>query len=222
VFFNVTPYCVIADKRSIYQQGKKEALGCLPMQCSCGKKKLMLLGPRNKSVQCFLIQPTSLPMLNYTACGYESTRCLGVSNIVHSHVNVIVPLPDVFTHQAAYDETSSFVASLPLKRASGSRRTPAPSAPVTDATDFTYELTLCERCVKSNIYSSHTLSIGPLLTAWKILTILPRKCELEYFSQYSVWLGTGQPGFDPRQRQGLFPLFFESVPALGPIQPAVQ
>jgi hypothetical protein len=44
-------------------------------------------------------------------------------------------------------------------------------------------------------------------------------------SQYSVWLRTGRPGFDPRQRQRIFPLASAasaSRPALGPTQPSVQ
>jgi hypothetical protein len=40
--------------------------------------------------------------------------------------------------------------------------------------------------------------------------------------QYSVWLRTGRPGFDPRQRQRIFPLTCASRPALGPTQPPVQ
>jgi hypothetical protein len=39
-------------------------------------------------------------------------------------------------------------------------------------------------------------------------------------SQCSVWLRTGRPGFDPRQR--LFPLAFAFRPVLGPTQPPVQ
>jgi hypothetical protein len=46
--------------------------------------------------------------------------------------------------------------------------------------------------------------------------------ELEQLSQYSVWLQTGQPGFDPRQRQTVFPLASVSRPALGPTQAPVQ
>jgi hypothetical protein len=46
--------------------------------------------------------------------------------------------------------------------------------------------------------------------------------ELGYLSRYSVWLQTGRPGFDPRQRQRIFPLFSVSRPALGPTQPPVQ
>jgi hypothetical protein len=43
-----------------------------------------------------------------------------------------------------------------------------------------------------------------------------------YLSQYSVSLRTGRPGFDPRQRQRIFPLTSVSRPALGPTQPPVQ
>jgi hypothetical protein len=38
----------------------------------------------------------------------------------------------------------------------------------------------------------------------------------------NVWLRTGRPGFDPRQRQRIFPLASVSRPALGPTQPPVQ
>jgi hypothetical protein len=41
-----------------------------------------------------------------------------------------------------------------------------------------------------------------------------------YLSQCSVWLRTGRPGFDPRQR--IFLLASASTPALGPTQPPVQ
>jgi hypothetical protein len=46
--------------------------------------------------------------------------------------------------------------------------------------------------------------------------------ELGQLSQYSVWLQTGQPGFDPWQRQRIFSLASVSRPALGPIQPPIQ
>jgi hypothetical protein len=36
------------------------------------------------------------------------------------------------------------------------------------------------------------------------------------------WLRTGRPGFDPRQRQRIFPLTSASRPSLGPTQPPVQ
>jgi hypothetical protein len=38
----------------------------------------------------------------------------------------------------------------------------------------------------------------------------------------SVWLRTGRPGFDPRQRQRIFILVSASNPALGPTQSPVQ
>jgi hypothetical protein len=41
-------------------------------------------------------------------------------------------------------------------------------------------------------------------------------------SQHSVWLQTGRLGFDPRQRQRIFPLASASRPALGPTQSPVQ
>jgi hypothetical protein len=41
-------------------------------------------------------------------------------------------------------------------------------------------------------------------------------------SQYSVWLRTGWPGFDPRQGQRIFPLTSASRPALGPTQLSIQ
>jgi hypothetical protein len=46
-------------------------------------------------------------------------------------------------------------------------------------------------------------------------------CVLQ-LSQYSVWLRTGRPGFDPRQRQRIFLLASASRTALGPTQPPVQ
>jgi hypothetical protein len=39
---------------------------------------------------------------------------------------------------------------------------------------------------------------------------------------YSVWLRTGRPGFDPLQRQRIFPLTPAPRTALGPTQPPVQ
>jgi hypothetical protein len=41
-------------------------------------------------------------------------------------------------------------------------------------------------------------------------------------SASSVWLQTGQPGFDPRQRQSIFTLASVSKPPLRPIQPPIQ
>jgi hypothetical protein len=41
-------------------------------------------------------------------------------------------------------------------------------------------------------------------------------------SQYSVWLRTGRPGFDPRQGQRIFPFTSSSRTALGPTQPPIQ
>jgi hypothetical protein len=41
-------------------------------------------------------------------------------------------------------------------------------------------------------------------------------------SQYSVWLRTGWLGYNPRQRQRIFPLVSASRPALGPTQPPIQ
>jgi hypothetical protein len=41
-------------------------------------------------------------------------------------------------------------------------------------------------------------------------------------SQYSIWLRTGQPGFEPRQGQKIFLLACASRPALGPTQSLVQ
>jgi hypothetical protein len=56
---------------------------------------------------------------------------------------------------------------------------------------------------------------------------LDTKCYVEFLelgqlSQYSVWLQTGRPGFDPRKRQSIFPLASVSRPALRPTQPPVQ
>jgi hypothetical protein len=38
----------------------------------------------------------------------------------------------------------------------------------------------------------------------------------------SIWLRTGRSGFDPRQKQRIFPLTSASRPAPGPTQPLVQ
>jgi hypothetical protein len=56
--------------------------------------------------------------------------------------------------------------------------------------------------------------------SFKLMSVLPSSCRW-YFV---VCLGnvTGRPGFDPRQRQRIFPLISASRPALGPIQPPVQ
>jgi hypothetical protein len=40
--------------------------------------------------------------------------------------------------------------------------------------------------------------------------------------RYGVWLRTGRPGFDPRQRQRIYLLATASRPALRPTQPSVQ
>jgi hypothetical protein len=41
-------------------------------------------------------------------------------------------------------------------------------------------------------------------------------------SQYNVWLRTGRLGFDPRQRQSIFPVTSASRPDLGPTPPPIQ
>jgi hypothetical protein len=41
-------------------------------------------------------------------------------------------------------------------------------------------------------------------------------------AQCSIRLRTGRPGFDPRQRQRIFPLTYASRPALGPTHPPIQ
>jgi hypothetical protein len=43
-----------------------------------------------------------------------------------------------------------------------------------------------------------------------------------YLSQCSVWLRTGRPGFDPWQRQRIFPLASVSIPPQRPTQPLIQ
>jgi hypothetical protein len=48
------------------------------------------------------------------------------------------------------------------------------------------------------------------------------KIHVDFPFQYSVWLRTGRTGFDPRQRQTIFPLTSASRPALGPTQPPIQ
>jgi hypothetical protein len=60
-----------------------------------------------------------------------------------------------------------------------------------------------------------------------ILYLLPcaSLCSQMYVPQLSPnsdWLQVGRPGFDPRQRQRIFPLISASRPALGPTQPPVQ
>jgi hypothetical protein len=65
----------------------------------------------------------------------------------------------------------------------------------------------------------------PLVTlmAAKLLNLfIISYCPWAGVSQYSVWLQTGRPGFDPWPRQRIFLLASESRPALGPIQPPVQ
>jgi hypothetical protein len=52
--------------------------------------------------------------------------------------------------------------------------------------------------------------------------VVKTKNKPRYLSQYSIWLRTGRPGFDPRQRQRIFLLASASRPALGPTQPPVQ
>jgi hypothetical protein len=49
-----------------------------------------------------------------------------------------------------------------------------------------------------------------------------KKRSCRSVSQYSVWLQTARSGFDPRQRQKIFPLASVSRPALRPTQPPVQ
>jgi hypothetical protein len=46
--------------------------------------------------------------------------------------------------------------------------------------------------------------------------------SISELNQYNVWLRTGRPGFDPRQRQRIFLLASASRPALRPTQPPVQ
>jgi hypothetical protein len=46
--------------------------------------------------------------------------------------------------------------------------------------------------------------------------------KLAWLSQYSVWLWTGRPGFNPWQRQRICLLTSTSRPALGPTQPHIQ
>jgi hypothetical protein len=53
-------------------------------------------------------------------------------------------------------------------------------------------------------------------------TLLLRLSSFAQPSQYSVWLHTGLPGFDPRRKKIIFPLAPVSRPALRPTQPPVQ
>jgi hypothetical protein len=48
------------------------------------------------------------------------------------------------------------------------------------------------------------------------------KLKLGYLGQYSVWLQTRWPGFNPWQRQRIVPLASVSRPALRPTQPPIQ
>jgi hypothetical protein len=54
------------------------------------------------------------------------------------------------------------------------------------------------------------------------MSVFYTKVWAAQLSQYSAWLRTGRPGFDPRQRQRIFPLTSASRPAVGPTQPPVQ
>jgi hypothetical protein len=51
------------------------------------------------------------------------------------------------------------------------------------------------------------------LVMWRYIGLL--------LSRYNTWLQTGRSGFDPRQRQRIFPLVSVSRPALRPTQPPI-
>jgi hypothetical protein len=76
--------------------------------------------------------------------------------------------------------------------------------------------------VEANVSEKRAVSIfraevcGRPGTIYIFIYMEPRWC------QYSVWLRSGWPGFDPRQGQRIFPLTSASRPALGPTQPPIQ
>jgi hypothetical protein len=67
------------------------------------------------------------------------------------------------------------------------------------------------------------LSVNDSFSGTNLSELVPASDEVgPITSQYSVWLQTGRPGFDPWQRQRIFPLASASKLALGPTQPPVQ
>jgi hypothetical protein len=57
---------------------------------------------------------------------------------------------------------------------------------------------------------------------WPELISEDRECGVNAVATIDIWLRTGRPGFDPRQRQRIFLLAPASRLALGPTQPPVQ
>jgi hypothetical protein len=94
--------------------------------------------------------------------------------------------------------------------------------------DRRFRAPLKSRSISTWLYSATSQkTLNFILTAmrtWNLTEILlgSRKRVAGYLSQYSVWLRTGRPGFDPQQEQRIFLLTSVSRPALRPTQPPVQ
>jgi hypothetical protein len=69
---------------------------------------------------------------------------------------------------------------------------------------------------------SNSHQISSIYIHFDILTINYTITIITQEPVSSVSIRTGRPGFDPRQRQRIFPLPAASRPALGPTQPPVQ
>jgi hypothetical protein len=83
---------------------------------------------------------------------------------------------------------------------------------------LTSHLHLLPRLKCTNFYLHSSIRFYALVFKLNFVTVK----ESGYLSQYSVWLWTGRPGFDRRQRQRIFLLVSVSRPALGSTQPPVQ
>jgi hypothetical protein len=81
-----------------------------------------------------------------------------------------------------------------------------------------YYLALLYPVLTQPIYSSH-MARDQVSHPYKTTGSRGSSVKL---SQYSDWLRTRWPGFDPRQRQRIFSLASASRPALGPTQPPIQ
>jgi hypothetical protein len=89
------------------------------------------------------------------------------------------------------------------------------------------ELLICEivswKLQDSRLYSD--LSLGSLTTGcWgeHIVKAWRKLHNEKLYNLYSVWLQTGLPRFDLRQRQRIFPVASVSRPALRPTEPPIQ
>jgi hypothetical protein len=77
------------------------------------------------------------------------------------------------------------------------------------------------------IWFTNVTKLSDQTTSWPVNMA---GCHQAFYCMYrtkqepgsSVSIVTGRPGFDPRQRQRIFPLISASRPALGPTQPPVQ